>query len=840
MGWMEIFRSERRGFFFALISLAALLAAGLGAGGSEKTPPLPVDSGRAQDFSVDRAMEHVRRLAREPRPLGSAAHGRARDYIAGVIQSYGLHPEIQAADAVRPSLPNVYMGGYIQNIIAVLPGSASGPENGKKRNQILLVAHYDSAPVSLGAADDAAGVAVLLELMRILRSDPPRSDVLFLFSDGEEMGLLGAQEFVESHPRAKFGGFVVNLEARGNRGPSAIFEIHPPRREMMRAFVKYALRPRANSLSQAVYKILPNDSDFSIFRQAGFNGLNFAFYENVSAYHSRTDSWENLSRRSVYHHGRNALAAVRAADDRFADKNVPFAPGSGISGREKSILEASDAYFNYPGFSLIYYSRTISGLLTLGTLLLFAFLYWRGARRGLYDIFAPFRWSIFFILGGALSCLLLLGANYGLQLIKPELSSFTFGEPYRVFFFRAGHATLAVAWAVFLMEFARRRVNSSAAYASIGLIWAGQAGLAFFFFPGAEYILQWPLLFSLPALLLLQEREREATSPASRQVRFRRAFALLAGGLFLVCGLAAVLLFAETYADAFPGFTLRLIWLLAPTFVFSTALLWPLFEELRRTAGGFLFLAPLVAALLFFSLGLLRQDFHSGAPLQNSIFYARDANSGEALWASCGPRVDSFTARFLGENPGQADLSAHFPLIKNCFYTMRPFLAKKTRGKIVRKFRHSIRESRIPEGRLLHLRLRIPPGADMLYFFLRKNQEIRGFSFNRRILFPNSIRREPKPGHRIISGIINNESYISVNYAAPRGRWIFARILLDPKSKTPVRFRAAYQKYGLPVFFNAEKTRRPSGFIPAPSFPFIDSFLVSREFEYAIGSRAAK
>ena len=44
----------------------------------------------------------------------------------------------------------------------------------------------------------------------------PKNDIIILFSDAEELGLLGAQAFVEHHPWAKNIGLVLNFEARGS------------------------------------------------------------------------------------------------------------------------------------------------------------------------------------------------------------------------------------------------------------------------------------------------------------------------------------------------------------------------------------------------------------------------------------------------------------------------------------------------------------------------------------------------------------------------------------------------------------------------------------------------
>ncbi|MFX9054231.1 M20/M25/M40 family metallo-hydrolase, partial [Acinetobacter baumannii] len=81
----------------------------------------------------------------------------------------------------------------IENIIGVLQGTdPSLPA-------IALMAHSDSVPGSPGAADDAAGVSAVLEVVRALKAaGPHRRDVVVIITDGEEAGLLGARAFFAS------------------------------------------------------------------------------------------------------------------------------------------------------------------------------------------------------------------------------------------------------------------------------------------------------------------------------------------------------------------------------------------------------------------------------------------------------------------------------------------------------------------------------------------------------------------------------------------------------------------------------------------------------------------
>src|ERR1035441_7666710 len=131
----------------------------------------------APDFSAARALEHVRAVARKPHPVGTAEHGRVRDYIQSELAKQGLAPQLEAGFA-EASRGRFHASGNIENIVARLPGTAN-------TRPVMLAAHYDSATRGPGASDDGHGVAVLLETLRALRARGPlRNDVIFLIKIG--------------------------------------------------------------------------------------------------------------------------------------------------------------------------------------------------------------------------------------------------------------------------------------------------------------------------------------------------------------------------------------------------------------------------------------------------------------------------------------------------------------------------------------------------------------------------------------------------------------------------------------------------------------------------------
>jgi Zn-dependent M28 family amino/carboxypeptidase len=101
----------------------------------------------------------------------------------------------------------------VENVIARIRGTG-----GAARGAVLVSAHYDSVAAGPGAGD-GAGVATLLELARIFAEAPPVGrDLILLWVDGEEDGLLGAEAFVAAPSVAPEVAVALNIDAGGNYG----------------------------------------------------------------------------------------------------------------------------------------------------------------------------------------------------------------------------------------------------------------------------------------------------------------------------------------------------------------------------------------------------------------------------------------------------------------------------------------------------------------------------------------------------------------------------------------------------------------------------------------------
>lgn len=280
--------------------------------------PTPKDETVSLDeFSAARAYEMLRQLLADesPHPMGSEANALVRERLVSQLGELGLEVEVLES----PEQPG--SESLLYNVLARLPNTTS------RGRPLVLATHYDSVPAGPGAADAGSCVAALLETARVLqRGGPYKRPVYLLITDGEEFGLLGAKAFTQSHALAKEKPFVLNFEARGTSGASVMFETHRGNLAAAQLLARFLPRPSVTGSSfVSVYRRMPNDTDFTVFQRDGWTGLNFAFIDDAQNYHTAEDNLENLSLRSLQHHGENALALAKAIAN---DPDVVLGPSS--------------------------------------------------------------------------------------------------------------------------------------------------------------------------------------------------------------------------------------------------------------------------------------------------------------------------------------------------------------------------------------------------------------------------------------------------------------------------------------------------------------------------------
>jgi alkaline phosphatase isozyme conversion protein len=84
-------------------------------------------------------------------------------------------------------------------------------KSGKSAREIIVGAHYDSVDVGKGADDNASGVAVMLEVADLIKSEATPYTIRFIAFGAEETGLLGSYAYVDKMSQADFENTIVMI-----------------------------------------------------------------------------------------------------------------------------------------------------------------------------------------------------------------------------------------------------------------------------------------------------------------------------------------------------------------------------------------------------------------------------------------------------------------------------------------------------------------------------------------------------------------------------------------------------------------------------------------------------
>jgi hypothetical protein len=256
-------------------------------------------------FSAARAWTHVDALATMigRRVSGTEACVRAADYIEAQLHALRVETERQVASGEEDLDGTTYVYRGVENVLARIPGRATPA--------VLVSAHYDSAIDGPGAGDNVLNVAAALEIVRAIRTGGvPGNTIIFNFNGAEEPGLLGAAAFVH-HAWFKEVAAVVNLDASGPAGRQLLLQASVGRNDLLRTYAASAPHVHGTVLAQEVFQVLPLDTDYHVYREAGMSGIDLVPYGDSYAYHTSLDRSDRLSRRTLQESGDNVLALLR-------------------------------------------------------------------------------------------------------------------------------------------------------------------------------------------------------------------------------------------------------------------------------------------------------------------------------------------------------------------------------------------------------------------------------------------------------------------------------------------------------------------------------------------------
>jgi len=580
-------------------------------------------------FSAAAAREDINQIAAAPHPIGTAEHTRVRETIVAKLVALGLEAEVQNSVMVWPQSGDIFRAAVVNNIIARQYGS----DNSKA---ILLMTHYDTVPNAPGANDDSAGVAVILETMRILTKETRlKNDIIILITDGEEIGLAGAEVFFRDHPWAEDIGVVLNLESRGCSGGVFMFETGPDNAWLIKDWKNAAAAPIGNSISNAIYQLMPNDTDFTVSKRKKLPGLNFAHIDGWFAYHTPLDNIDHLDKNTLAQYGSNVLTVTRALGNRSLNN---LAPGDAI-------------YFQLWRSWIITYSSFLTWFFiagVVGLLLITIFVGFHNKRLSGKGLLLGFLAPIFYTgIGIVIIALLLkvikwcLGGSLAEKSLYPD---------YRNIFLPA-FSLIILALFFLTHRLLSRWVNiPSLSLGALGWWLAGTIGLKVLL-PGGSFIFMWPLLFGLLSLWVVFYLERPEAASWARVILI---------GILLLPGLIifSQLLFTVTLSFRLNSLLFIMVGILSGILVPSLAVM-------SRRAMGRYAAAALILSAAAFSYGLVTQKAIV-RPAQESVYYLLDA---DRKTADLGIREKTaWTEKFLSVSE-QKDLSGYFPYFRGKIFS---------------------------------------------------------------------------------------------------------------------------------------------------------------------------
>jgi hypothetical protein len=614
----------RRADGAAALAMAVVLLVSALACLALRRPPAPVPaSAPPEAFSAERAMRHVTEIAKRPHPIGSEDHARVRAYLEGALVDVGLETHVQSATGVTAKYR---VAGAVENVVGRLRGarSAAAGDDLAPHPAVLLAAHYDSVASGPGAGDDASGVAAILEALRALRAGSPlQNDVVVLFSDGEEVGLLGASAFMADDPWARDVRVVVNLEARGNAGVSSLFETSAGNGVLVRDAATAAPRVAGSSLAYEVYKRMPNDTDATVFKAYGLAALNFAFVGHWGAYHTPEDDAEHLDRGSLQQQGDYALGLAR----RLGDADL-------------AALGGPDAvFFDLPGGPLVRYSSAVGvGAAALAALLLLvvAARARAVARTRVVDVLGGV--GVFGVATGAAA-----GAGFGLATLGASLRAGLLPEGDILESVPCMSAVVCfglLAWvALHSLAVTRARLAPSGVALGAASVLVVLALVVAIELPGLGYLFVWPAIGA--TLSVVASLAPAALSPAHRVAH---AVVLPLAGVVVVVPLLQGVF--EGLGVTPPGGALAG----ALTVILAASVATSL-ETITAPARGRATLALGAAGALLFAAGVAGAGFDDAHPKPSRLWYVLDLDAGRARWATSAASNDRWLASYVGDTP---------------------------------------------------------------------------------------------------------------------------------------------------------------------------------------------
>jgi hypothetical protein len=575
-----------------------------------KTPTPKTANEAPTSFSAHRALEQLKVIAAEPHSSGTPAHKKVRNYIFDYCKKQGLDTRVINQTGLRQFRATAIAGNTL-NIIATLKGSNSS-------KAVLVMSHYDSQPNSPGAADDGSGVAAMLETISLLTKGPKlKNDIIFLFTDLEEVGLLGAEAFANSYEELTNVGMILNYEARGNSGASFTFETSTENGFIVRTFSAAAEKPLANSLAYEIYKLMPNDTDFTMFKNTGISGLNSGFIDGFSYYHSMADTPENINLGSLQHQGDLMLSMTKY----FGNLDLTETKSEDV------------IFFSLFNGNMIIYPLSWDIPLIVLTILLFIMVVVIGLKKEQLKLIHLLAGFGLFIASIAVSIGLIWVIQQLILMLNPHYTNF-----YSNNFYNAGYYLWSViglslfSFVIIFQPFVKKISVLSMSLGSMALLIVLVVVLKYFIHSGT-FILYVPLL---PAILIMLVLITKTQLPQ----RYHQLGNLLLLIVPLILWVPFVYFLFVVFSLSLPYASAIFICFLFPFLLPSLPAVTQLHRYLPVSIAGLMVIVSLI-------VGQSSSSYTKAEPLQSQLCYGLNLDTNEAMWISPQEHQDEWTKQYI-------------------------------------------------------------------------------------------------------------------------------------------------------------------------------------------------
>jgi hypothetical protein len=709
-------------------------------------------------FFLDEALSHVKKLSQETHYTGNQNHQTIKDYLLKELQLLSLKTQEQITQVVRNSRTV-----KVENIVTRIIGQDP------KAPALLIMSHYDSAPyTSKGASDALSGVAVILEGVRsyLLKNKIPKNNIVILFTDAEEIGLLGAKAFVNKHPWAKNIGLVLNFEARGTAGTSSmLMETNHGNKGLLNAFKKANVKyPSSSSLHYSIYKLLPSDMDMTVFREdKDIQGYNFAFIDNHFNYHTELDNFENLSVDSFAHQAYYLLPLL----DYLSEIDLNSLKS-----------DEDDVYFHFPFLNTINYPYSWAVFISIINILVFLSLTTLAVKtKKLIPINSLKAGTPLFksLIATILVVITLMKFIYWLH---PQYSEMLQGFPYNGYIYIAFFSFLSLSLLLFFYKDIHQKYNLLEILMVPLLFWLIISLLSALFLTGAHFISLLPILATIVFAIFTLSKNNSSS-------------------LILLFLSPAIIVLVPLITQLNVAMGLSVIpFACAILVLFGTLIIPSVIDQNNYKISNWLLLA---LPLIVFIFAEFNSSTNAKRPLPNSLNYYQDQVSNQAYWLSADNNLDDWTRPYFKEEPLSQEEKQQ--LLEHRVYRIKQ--ASSTENK------------QVPVATLLKEKAKTIQSSKFYQILITPNRKIN------KLVIKSTAEIEVKRMSLDKEFIVNNQEFKKINQGAVLATYYITdetEIKLQIELKTDDKLELDFLEYSADLMSHKEMNiqPRPEQFIAKP------------------------